>query len=38
MKMYADEELNHAKVNVIDPEKENYEPTLTIDDIVRYKS
>ena len=38
MKMYADEELNHAKVNVIDPEKENYEPPLTIDEIARYKS
>ena len=34
MKKYIDEELNPAKVNVIDPEKEAYKPPLTIDEIL----
>ena len=34
MKKYIDEELDPAKVNVIDPEKENYKPPLTIDEII----
>ena len=34
MKKYTDEELNQAKVNVIDPEKENYKPLPTIDEIL----
>ena len=34
MKKYIDEELNPAKVNVIDPEKENYNPPLTIHEIL----
>ena len=33
MKKYTDEELNPVKVNVIDPEKENYNPPLTIHEI-----
>ena len=33
MKKYIDEELNPVKVNVIDPEKENYNPPLTIHEI-----
>ena len=32
MKKYIDEELNLAKVNVIDLEKENYKLPLTIDE------
>ena len=34
MKKYIDEELNPAKVNVIDLEKENYNPPLTIHEIL----
>ena len=34
MKKYIDEDLNPAKVNVIDPEKENYKPPPTIDEIL----
>ena len=30
MKKYIDEELNPAKVNAIDPEKENYKPPTII--------
>ena len=33
MKKYIDEELNPLKVNVIDPEKEIYNPPLTIHEI-----
>ena len=33
MKKYIDEELNPAKVNVIDPEKK-YKPPLTTDEIL----
>ena len=31
---YIDEELNPAKVNAIDPAKENYKASLTIDEIL----
>ena len=34
LKKYIDEELNPVKVNVIDPEKENYNPPLTIHEIL----
>ena len=33
-KKYIDEELNPAKVNVGDPEKENYKPPLAIDEML----
>ena len=31
---YIDEVLNPAKVSVIDPEKENYKQTSTLDEII----
>ena len=34
MKKYTDEQLNPVKVNVIDPEKENYKSPPTIDEIL----
>ena len=34
MKKYIDGDLNPAKVNVIDPNKENYKRPLTIDKIL----
>ena len=36
-KKYIDEGLNPAKVNVIDPEKENYKPPPTIDKVYYYE-
>ena len=34
VKKYIDAELNPVGVNVIDPEKENYKPPPTIDEIL----
>ena len=34
VKKYIDAELNQSKVHVIDPEKENYKPPSTIDEIL----
>ena len=34
VKKYIDAELNPVKVNVIDPQKENYKPPPTIDEIL----
>ena len=39
VKKYNDAELNPVKVNIMDPEKENYKPPSTVDEItfkVRY--
>ena len=34
VKKYIDAELNPVKVNIMDPEKENYKPPSTIDEIL----